>query len=842
MTGTYTFVASYGNKILCRGFEENGDRFVYKEDFRPTLFTYSKKANVKTEWKDLNGTPVYAVQPGTIKECREFIDQYKDVGGFEIIGNTNWVAQYISEEFNHELKVNMRKTRVNIVDIETSVENGFPDVARANDEILLITVYDNLKDKYTVYCSRHTVLDYDLLTEHGVDITKVVLSEHDDEKHLLRQFVTDWAENHPDIVTGWNSEFFDIPYLVRRIEKVLSEAYVKKLSPWGIIKERTVRTNNDEVVIFDIIGVNHLDYIDLMKRYTYGVRDSWKLDNVAADELGRRKLEYDGSFRDHYTKDWHHFVSYNIIDADLVKCLDDKMKLLELLMTIAYDSKVSPEDVFSQIRAWDCLIYNYLKERKIVIPNPKRNEKVPYEGAYVKNPVVGKYKWIVSFDLASLYPHIIMWANMSTETITSEQIFNNVTVDKLLNKNYDTSELKERNLAMSANGVCFTREKKGFMVDLVERIYDDRSRFKKQMLELEQKYANVKDESLVGEISRLNNLQMARKIQINSLYGAVGSNYFRYYDLRIAEGITLTGQLAIRWVSDALNRFLNRSLNTKDVDYVIYNDTDSCYLTLEKVVDKFWGNLPAEEIVKKIDVFCNDILQKVINKSYDDLADYMNAYQQKMIMKREAIADVGIFVAKKMYALNVHNSEGVQYKEPKLKVTGLSLVRSSTPGIVRDVLKSGLKEILYGTEKSVQAFIANYLVKYRQENVKAIAFPRGVNGLKQYTGNPIYSKGCPIHVRGALLFNHYLKKMNLENKYEPIKEGAKIKFVYLKMPNPLHENVIGFQDSLPVEFGLDKYIDYDMMYQKSFVDSMKTILDPLGWSIEERSTLEDFFG
>jgi DNA polymerase elongation subunit (family B) len=842
MTGTYTYVASYGNKILCRGFEANGDRFIFQDDYTPTLFTYSKKAKVETHWKDLNGTPVYAIQPGTIKDCREFIQQYKDISGFEILGNTNWAAQFISEKFARELKLDMTRIRVNIIDIETATESGFPNIETANEEILCLTVYDNIKDRFIHYTSTDTKLDNQLLKDNNVDPNKVIVSYHINEREMLRRFVQEWSENHPDIVSGWNSQFFDLPYLIRRIERVCGESFVKRLSPWGLVKERSVKINNDEVVVFDIVGVSHLDYIDLMKKYTYGVRDSWKLDSVAHDEIGSRKLTYEGSFRDFYTSDWNRFAAYNIIDVALVGGLDAKLKLFELMLTIAYDSKVSPEDVFSQIKTWDALIYNFLKDKFIAVPNNKRNHKISFEGAFVKEPKIGKHKWLVSFDLQSLYPHIIMWANMSTETIANQQM--TLTVDRLLSKEYELEFLKKDNLAMTANGAMFRKDKKGFMVELVERIYNERSIFKKQMLELEQKYANVKDKSLLSEISRLNNLQMARKIQINSLYGAMGSNYFRYYDVRIAEGITMQGQLAIRWASNAINRFMNKACKTEGVDYVIYNDTDSVYLSLEKLVNLHWADKMdnPNEIVGLIDDFCEKIMQKVINNSYTELAEYMNAYQQKMIMKREAIAEAAVFVAKKMYAMSVHNSEGVQYKEPKLKVVGLHLVRSSTPGIVRGILKQGVREVLYGSEASVQNFISKYRREYDKASVEEIAFPRGVNGLRQYAGSPIYSKGCPIHVRAALLYNHYLKKLKLENQYEAIKEGSKIRFVYLKLPNPFHENVIGFPDKLPIEFGLHKYIDHDMMFEKSFVDGMKSILDPLGWSTEERATLEDLFG
>jgi DNA polymerase elongation subunit (family B) len=488
---TYTYVASVGNKILSRGYHADGSRFNRKDDFRPTLFTTSKQKH-DTKWRDLYGNPVYEVNPGTIKDCRDYIEQYKDVHGFTIMGMTNWVTQYISEEYKGEIKLIPKFNRVNVIDIETTVENGFPNIEEANEEVLLITKYDSIHDRYIVYTASDVELDSQLLIDNKVDPKKVVISKHADEHFLLKHFVIDWANECPDVVTGWNSQLFDIPYLVNRIRRVLGESFVDKLSPWGIVRSRTVFMNNEEHPVYDILGVNTLDYIDLMKKYTYGGRESWKLDNIAADELGMRKLAFDGTFKDHYKKAWNHFVAYNIIDVCLVKMLDDKMKLIDLALTIAYDSKVVPDEVFSQIRSWDSLIYNELKKKNIVIPNTVRNNRDQFEGAYVKDPIIGKHKWVVSFDLASLYPHLMMWANISPETISDYR--KNVTVDNLLDRKYDNQDLVEHNVAMAANGVCFRKDFHGFIPELVSRIYDDRSKFKKQMLALEQELEMVREE------------------------------------------------------------------------------------------------------------------------------------------------------------------------------------------------------------------------------------------------------------------------------------------------------------------------------------------------------------
>lgn len=454
-------------------------------------------------------------------------------------------------------------------------EGGFPDIATANEEILLITKYDSIHNRFIIYTARDVDVLDDVIEKYGINVkeTPVVISKAADEYNLLKTFCVEWQQECPDVITGWNIDLFDVPYLVRRINRVLGDSFSAKLSPWNQVRERYVKINNEDQLMFDIVGINQLDYIQLMRKYTYGGRESWKLDNIAHDELGMKKLEYDGTFKDHYTKDFSHFGNYNLIDVHLVKKLDDKMKLIELALTIAYDSKIVPDEVFSQIRSWDSLIYNELKKKNIVIPNSKRNSRDQFEGAYVKDPIVGKHKWVVSFDLQSLYPHLMLWANISPETIVEYR--KNVTVEGLLNKKHDNSDLPEHQYSMAANGVCFRKDFMGFIPEIVTRIYNERSIFKKQMLVLEQEYSNTKNKDLVPEISRLHNLQMARKIQINSVYGAMGSPYFRYYDLRMAEGITTSGQLAIRWVSNDLNDYLNKVCKTTNVDYCVYNDTDS---------------------------------------------------------------------------------------------------------------------------------------------------------------------------------------------------------------------------------------------------------------------------
>lgn len=829
----YTNVFNYGNQMLVRGVDEHGVRFSDKVEFSPSLFVKNAGTKKPTEFKTLWDEPVHLIKPGNIKLSREFIEKYSDVEGFSVYGNTNWAVQFISDTYPYEIKPDMDMIKVYTVDIETTTEYGFPDPQRAEEEVLLITVKNSFTKKITTFASK----DY-VPKKKNVEFVRCR-----DEFDLFSRFLQFWDKNSPDIITGWNVKFFDIPYLVNRISKILPDNSFKRLSPWGFVKEREAINNGQTVQMYMIGGVAVLDYLDLYKKFTYSNQESYKLDHIAFIELGENKLENPGdSFKEFYTNHWEVFVDYNIHDVELVDKLEDKMKLIELAIIVAYNAKVNFEDIFSQTRVWDSIIYNNLKEKNIVIPTKEHSDKdEKFEGAFVKDPIIGMHKWVASFDLNSLYPHLIMQYNLSPETLTN--VRKKVSVNDLLNMTIDTSDLQENNLSMTANGWCYRKDKRGFLPELMEKMYKDRSMYKKQMLKVEQEYQNDKSQKhLLKEISRLNNLQMAMKIALNSAYGALGNQYFRYYDLRMAEGITTSGQLSIRWMANAFNKYMNSVLKTEDKDYVIAIDTDSIYLSLETLVEKTCANKTTEQKIAYMDKICDDVFQPFIDKTYSDLAQYMNAYEQKMIMKREVLADKGIWTAKKRYVLNVHNSEGVQYAQPKMKVMGLELVKSSTPMVVREKLREVVSLIFNTDEKHVQKFIADFKDEFFALAPESIAFPRSANNLDKYSDAiTIYKKGTPIHVRGSLLYNHYCKKQGLDKQFTSVQNGDKIKFIYLSKPNPIREDVIAFTSELPKKLGLHKYVDYDLMFEKVFIDPVKIILNPIGWSTKEVATLDDFF-
>ena len=566
----YTNVQLVGNNFLVRGYE-NGKHFMTRETFSPTLFVSSKR---KTKYKTLTGEYVESINPGSVRDCRDFFKKYAEIENFKIYGNDRYIYQYISEMYPEpEIKFDINKIKLTTLDIEVKSENGFPDVESAAEEILLISIQDYNTKQIRTWGQG----------EFNNKQDNVIYKSFNSEYELLNAFINWWMveENTPEVITGWNIELYDIPYLSRRLEKVLGEKLMKRLSPWGLVTEDEIYISGRKHIAYDVGGITQLDYLNLYKKFTYKAQESYRLDYIAKVELGQQKLdhsEYD-TFKDFYTKGWQKFVEYNIIDVELVDRLEDKMKLIELAITMAYDAKANYVDVFSQVRMWDTIIYNYLKKRNIVIPPRERSSKSEkYEGAYVKEPIPGKYDWVVSFDLNSLYPHLIMQYNISPETLLDTR-HPYSGVDKILNQEV-TFEMYKDN-AICANGAMYRKDIRGFLPELMEKIYKDRTIYKRKMLEAKQQYEKTKTKALEKEISRCNNIQMARKIQLNSAYGAIGNQYFRYYKLANAEAITLSGQVSIRWIENKMNQKINQILKTEDVDYVIASDTDSIYLNLE---------------------------------------------------------------------------------------------------------------------------------------------------------------------------------------------------------------------------------------------------------------------
>ena len=782
----------------------------------------------------MDGRYVAPVKPGGIKDCRAFIDDYNLVDGATVYGMERFLYQYLSEEYDEEIEYDMDKIKLWSLDIETSSENGFPKPDLAEEEVLLITLKNFRTKKLITFGSREYTPTRD-------DVTYIHCpTEYD----LLSTFLTWWQDVQPEVITGWNVELFDVTYLCNRIAKILGERHMRRLSPWNMVSSRMIDNRGRSEQKYEICGVSVLDYLDIYRKFTYTTQSSYRLDYIAQVELGARKLDHSEfeTFKDFYTKGWTKFVDYNLVDVDLVDQLEEKMKLIDLIMLMSYDAHCNFIDTFAQVRLWDVIIYNYLRRKNIVLNLLSRSDKNDqYAGAYVKEPTPGGYDWVVSFDLNSLYPSLIRFLNISPETLLEEK-YQGLNVDDLVNR--ETDIFTPEDVCVAANGAQYRKDICGFMPELVKTIYEERVQYKKNMLACKQEYEDNPTEELSKRIAKWSNFQMARKIQLNSLYGALGNQYFRHYRLDNAEAITLTGQVAIRWIERKTNEYLNTILSTDGVDYVIASDTDSIYLNLGPLVDRVTSNnvLSSERVVEILNTFCEEKIVPFIDKSYDELSDYLQCYEKTLVMKRECIAEKGIWTAKKRYILNVWDNEGVRYKEAKLKMMGIEAVRSSTPAACRTYIEEAMKIIMEGTEEELIEYIAKNRETHTTLPLDDVSFPRSANNITKFKDNvTLYRKGTPMHIRASILFNHLIREQKLDKKYNYINDGEKIKYFFLRMPNPSAQNVIAFISDFPKEFNLTEYIDYDMMYEKGFLEPLKSILDVINWKTEHEASLEDFF-
>ena len=831
MTEFYTDVVQKNNKILVTGYDKYGKKFLRKEDFQPSCFYPTDKKD--TKYNSLLGTPLERKKFESLQSFKDYKKFNKDVANSELYGMLDPVYQFISDKFN-SLNINKRMVHKATVDIETTVNDGFPDPYEAKEEITVLTYHSSKYKKYFVFTNdEYGEWDKKKLQEkHSIDIHHIPCK---DEKTLLKLFMKVWIKKYPDIITGWNIEGFDLPYLVNRITGVLGKKTAKMLSPWDMVSERTKKDDyKKDVIYYDITGVSVIDYLAAYKKFRLITRATYKLDYIGTLELNTGKLDNPyNTFKEFYEKDYPLFTDYNVIDTYLVVQLEKKFKYLDLILEVSYISHINYNDVFSPIKTWDSIIFNELKKtNRVHEPNKMGVKDKQFEGAFVQPPKLGLSDWVIAFDIASLYPHIMMQYCISPENETNQKL----KVDKMdiINCTRDNSDIPE-GYCLAANGCLYKKDRNAVIPKLMFNFYNKRK---------DNKGLRDNFEKGSNDYQKYDSLQYAFKILINSLYGAVGSKYFRYYKTDNAEAVTLSGQASIRFIYRRLNDYINKISRTKDKNYIVAGDTDSAIFTLEDFMENNFADRSKEQKLNVISKLCHEKLSPFIDQEYDKLANYMGCIENIMDMELEIIADRAFWKAKKNYIMNCLDIEGWRPEEPKLKVKGGTFISSSIPEILKDAMNRTC-EIIVQTPKSD---LKETLVDHINDSFKAfekcppedVCVNKSVKGLDKYSDErEIYGKGTPMHVRGSLLYNHYIKKDDLDKEYEEIKNGDKIKYTYMKMPNPLFENIISFKDKFPEKVISKDYIDHNLQFETYYEKTVTDVMEILGMTKED--SLEDLF-
>lgn len=825
----YSNVYQHKNRILVRGYRD-GQRYKEVVNYRPYVFL-PQKDDKSSPYRTLSGEKVSKLEFDSLHSARKFVKDYETVDGFKFYGLTRFVYTYINDKFPGEVRYDPQILKTWIIDIETDSSEKFGDPSLGDTAITCIGV--RIGKKRIVFA----------LGDFFTQDKNIIYIRAKNEADLLRKFLNLWADEElgPDIITGWNIEAYDIPFIINRITRVLGADEVKRLSPWGIIEGREIQGKyGKEQTVYTIAGISILDYYLIYRKFTYTQLESYSLDHVSFHETGRGKLdisEYENLnhlFQENHQK----FIEYNIIDLDRVAEIDEKNKFIELVMAIAYDAKINLIDSLTSVLLWDVIGHNYLLSKGIVIPQKANNPHMSIPGAYVKKPHIGMSKWVVCFDFTSLYPKLINLLNISPETLIDFNEWGMKEFNSVLEGTFDKETLKQLNVCQAANGARYRKDKHGFLPELMSLQFAKRVEYKNKMLDAKKENEKNPSPELEKEIARCHNLQQAKKIQLNSLYGSLANEYYRFYDFRLSSAITLTGQLAVKWIEKTINSLMSEMFGEKD--YIIAIDTDSVYINCQPFMME--APLDKRAAVEFLDNIMNTIIQPVIDSSLIELADTLNAYEQALTMKREAIADVAIWRAPKMYIMNVLNSEGVQYAEPQLKMMGIEAIRSSTPIVCRDAIKATLKLIMTDDNDAVIKYIESFKERFMSLPFEDVAFPRGINGIEKYADEKTLAKsGTPIHVRGALVYNEMIRQAGLVNKYSMISDKEKVKFCYLKLPNPAFSHVIAAPKILPKILELDAYIDREKQYDKAYLEPIKSILTIIDWKWEDNWTVNSLF-
>ena len=832
----YTNVINRGKNIYVRGWAE-GKRWAEVIPYKPSLYVEAKKTLTPGKWIDMFQEKSLAqVNFDDVYEARDFIKQYDGLNDFHIYGSTDWVGQYIYDAFPNEIHSDLNRINVLFMDIEVDSKGGFASINSAENEVISVTLCS--KGKYYVL----GLVDFKVPAGKNVQYHKCK-----NERELLAIFLQVWEKADPDVVTGWNTNGYDLPYLINRISRVFGEEECKKLSPWRkmpVLKDAIGKAGRKIVKPY-IDGIACLDYFDLYTngKFVQSQREEYTLDYISRYELGAEKTDYSqyGSLAKLYEQNPQLFIEYNIHDVELVVALDAKLKFLELVYSMAYDAKVNYQDTLGSVFIWENIIRNHQMSKGVIIPLKKDvgEKSQTIVGAYVKNPNPGMYHWVVTFDASSLYPSLIRQLNISPETL--QGIKYSVDMANLEGVGWDKAQsiAKEKDWTIASNGAAFDKIKSGCLPELMHAYYQKKNDASKLQIESEKELQlKPDDKELEAKIRNLKSKIFATKVLLNSCFGATSNPYFQFYDDRIAEAITASGQTLIQTAAKRVNEAFCKIMKTNR-DYIIASDTDSIIVDCSTIVEaaKWNGSLnpnaSIEETTKFLNRLCEAKLNPLLDEIMDELVNKTNAREKAVFMVREAICDTVVWVAAKNYMMRIWNNKGVTYKNPKYKIMGLEAVRSTTPTACRKALKHSIELILDENQQGLISYIDDFKNEFEKAEYTDIS-----KNISVKFGSPTVTQ----QIRAATVYNNAIKERHLENFYSLISHGSKIRLLHLKRPNPLDSDIIGFPEGrLPKEFGVDAYIDKDAMIEKTFMVPLEKMVKAAGMSIKQEDSLTAFF-
>jgi len=842
---------------------ENGSRHEEYIDFKPFCGIVSPSVS-ESSIKTLYDKPLELKQFDSITNFKKWARDNEDY--IDIYGNIRPEYMFLASTYHTEIPIQWDQMRIDNFDIEVLREDGFPDAEIADWPVTAITIQDVVKKTYTTFGFNN----YKNHNKENVDYIHC-----DNEKDLLRQYIDYCVERRPDILTGWNIINFDIPYMVNRIKKVLGKLWANKISPINKLKARTYKDAFDnEVNTYDIMGTV-IYYMELYAKFNFEPRDGKSLEVIAQAELGKGKLDYKAgdntSLTDLYHNDFQTYIDYNIKDCELVGLIDDKRQYLRLAVNLTYMAKCLFTDVMGTVGIWDAYLYNILLQKKILCPPRKTNIKSSFPGGWVEKPHKGLNGMNMVFDIASSYPNSIISYNISNETIMEFSALPKelqVLADSIrpkysdkefiwmINDNtFDVNWLEENvkpllqkyDLCMTPWGEFFRRDKLGFIPEVVDEIFKSRKKTKSLMKTID--FSS-------NEYNALDSKQLAFKTLMNSLYGAMSNIWFRYFDIRMAGSITSAGQASVKgsakYIKDEIQGLVS-----------LYTDTDSIFLDFQPLIDKRFKN--KEHTFIDDHDFCMKLSSMLVEPKlvefFERLTKGLNTHSNTLIMESEVLADAWISVEKKKYSMRIINDEGEEFfnretlelgkwnfdktkfevGKVKLKTKGLSLIQSTTPQFTRAKLKQSLELIFqFRDEQMIKDKFKEWKDEFMTLPFEELSMPRSVSTFNKYVEG---ATGAQAHVRSAIAFNKALIDMKLDLDYQPINQGDKIRYAYIKVPNIFGIEVMAIKDKMPERINNNISIDWDIQWEKCFTSQLQKIFETIGWNMsEDNISLEDFFG